>query len=81
VYTYQGEPDLRAYASAGGADSVRLTHLVKPGTQAGDNPYHYLVVHVDGPRVWMDVIGVDWGAGFAPYRANRAVLGDTAVRR
>jgi starvation-inducible outer membrane lipoprotein len=54
---------------------------VKPGTQAGDNPYHYLVVHVDGPRVWMDVIGVDWGAGFAPYRANRAVLGDTAVRR
>ena len=81
LYTYQGEPDLRAYQQAAGADSSRVTHLVRPGSKAGDNPYHYTVVHVDGARVWVEVIGVDWGAGYAPYQSNRSVLGDTAVKR
>jgi hypothetical protein len=81
LYTYQGEPDLRAYVQASGLDSSRVQHLVRPGPAAGDNPYHYVVVHVDGARVWHEVIGVDWGAAYAPYRSNRAVLGDTVVRR
>ena len=81
LYTYQGEPDLRAYQQAAGADSSRVTHLVRPGSKAGDNPYHYTVVHVDGARVSLEVIGVDWGAGYAPYQSNRSVLGDTAVKR
>ena len=81
LYTYQGEPDLRAYAQASGPDSARVSHLVRPGPQPGDNPYHYTVVHVDGARVWLEVIGVDWGAGYAPYRSNRSALGDTVVRR
>ncbi len=81
LYTYQGEPDLRAYTQAAGADSARVTHLVRPGVRAGDNAYHYTVVHVDGARVWVEVIGVDWGAGFAPYQSNRSTLGDSVVRR
>ncbi len=81
LYTYQGEPDLREYMQASGADSARVTHLVRPSSKAGDNPYHYTVVHVDGARVWLEVIGVDWGAGFAPYQGNRSVLGDTVVKR
>ena len=81
LYTYQGEPDLRAYTQASGADSARVTHLVRPGVRAGDNAYHYTVVHVDGARVWVEVIGVDWGAGFAPYQSNRSMLGDSVVRR
>lgn len=81
LYTYQGEPDLRSYAQASGADSARVSHIVRPGDKAGDNPYHYTVVHVDGARVWLEVIGVDWGAGYAPYQSNRSVLGDTLVRR
>ncbi|WP_373060630.1 metallophosphoesterase [Gemmatimonas sp.] len=81
LYTYQGEPDLRAYVRASGLDSARVSHVVRPGARAGDNPYHYTVVHVDGARVWIEVIGVDWGVGFAPYGNNRSVLGDTAVRR
>jgi len=81
LYTYQGEPDLRAYQQAAGADSSRVTHLVRPGSRAGDNAYHYTVVHVDGARVWVEVIGVDWGAGYAPYQSNRSVLGDTVVKR
>ena len=81
LYTYQGEPDLRAYQQASGADSARVTHLVRPGVRAGDNAYHYTVVHVDGARVWVEVIGVDWGAGYAPYQSNRSILGDTVVKR
>lgn len=81
LYTYQGEPDTRAYIREAGADSTRLTHLVKPGVSAGDNPYHFLIVHVDGTRLWFDVVGVDWGRDFAPYRSARVVLSDTASSR
>ncbi len=76
LYTYQGEPDLKAYLKDNVADSVRVEHLVKPGVDAGENPYHYVVVHVDGARLWVDVIGVDWGRNFQPYRSARAVLSD-----
>jgi hypothetical protein len=74
LYPYRGEPDLRPYITASGADSARVEHLVRPGMDAGDNPYHFVVVNVDGGRMWLEVLSVDWGAGFAPYRSNRAVL-------
>ena len=75
LYGYQGEPDLRAYAAAAGRDSVRLEHLARPGVWPGENAYHYAVVHVDGDRWWLEVIGVDWGRNYQPYRSARATLG------
>ncbi len=81
LYSYQGEPDLREYVRAAGTDSVRLTHLVKPGMQRGDNPYHYLVVHVDGPKLWVEWIGIEWGQDYMPYRTNRAGLTDSSGTR
>lgn len=81
LYSYQGEPDLRDYVRAAGTDSVRVEHLVKPGMEPGDNAYHYVVVHVDGPRLWLEVVGVDWGRGYLPYRTNRATLTDSSGRR
>ena len=75
-YQYRGEPDLRPYLAEAAADSVRVTHLVRPGPERGDNPHHYVVVHVDGPEVWIEVIGVDWGRGFRPYRSSRMSLSD-----
>jgi 3',5'-cyclic AMP phosphodiesterase CpdA len=81
LYTYQGEPNLREYLAAGRADSVRLQHLVKPGMTAGDNAYHFLIVHVDGSKVSVDVVGVDWGASFQPYRSARAALADSGATR
>ena len=77
LYPYMGEPDLRAYLTASGADSSRVEHLVKPGMERGDNPYHYVVVNVDGDRFSVEVLSVDWGTGFAPYRSNRATLRDS----
>lgn len=77
LYAYRGEPDLRAYLAASGADSARVDHLVRPGMERGDNPYHFVVVHVDGNRISLELQSVDWGTGFAPYRSNRAVLRDS----
>jgi hypothetical protein len=31
---------------------------------------------VDGDRFSIEVVGVDWGKGFAPYRSSTATLSD-----
>jgi hypothetical protein len=81
LYGYAGEPSLTEYRRESGRDSVRVQHLVRPGLTPGENPYHYLVVYVDGPRIRIDVIGVDFGGSFQPYRSNRAVLSDSGSTR
>jgi hypothetical protein len=74
IYAYTGEPDLRDYLKANEASKVALDHLVKPGVDRGLNPYHYVIVRVDGDRLDMEVVSVDWGTGFAPYRSNKVEL-------
>ena len=77
IYPFTGVPDLRAYRAAAGTDSVRVQQLVRPGMSRGDNPYHYVIVHVDGERLGLEVLSVDWGRGYAPYSSNRTVLSDS----
>ena len=77
IYSYSGEPDLRDYLKANEGSKVKLEHLVKPGVERGSNPYHYVVIRVDGDKFDMEVIGVDWGSGFQPYRSNKVDLRDT----
>jgi hypothetical protein len=74
IYTYQGEPDTGEYVRKYAAAKVFLEHLVRPGPQQGDNPYHFVVVRVDGRDVTVDVVGVDWGSSFKPYRSNSVTL-------
>jgi hypothetical protein len=76
IYTYTGEPDLTEYLKANAANKVTLEHLVRPSVDRGQNPYHYLLVRVDGEKLEMEVQSVDWGAGFAPYRSNKVGLQD-----
>jgi hypothetical protein len=76
IYPYRGEPDLAEYLAAGAADRVALEHLARPGVERGDNPYHYVVVEVDGEELRLEVIGVDWGRDYQPYRSRRANLRD-----
>lgn len=76
IYAYTGEPDLTDYLKANEANKVSLDHLVKPSVDRGSNPYHYLVVRVDGDNLDMEVFSVDWGIGFAPYRSNKVELRD-----
>ena len=81
LYAHSGEPDLAPYEAQAADANVRVSHLVVPGPKPGDNPYHYVVVHVDGPSVWLEVVGVDWGRDFQPYRSARTTLGDTTSGR
>ena len=76
LYGYMGEPDVRDYLAAGAADSVSLEHLVRPAVDPGANPFHFVVVHVDGTRIDVEVVAADWGRGFAPYRSRGATLAD-----
>jgi hypothetical protein len=77
IYPYTGEPDLHDYVKANEANKVQLEHLVKPGNQDSPTPYHFVLVRVDGETLDIEVIGVDWGRNFAPYRSNKAELQDT----
>ncbi|HEX7938048.1 MAG TPA: metallophosphoesterase [Gemmatimonadaceae bacterium] len=81
TYTYKMEPDLDQYLADGARESVRVQHLVKPGADVADNPYHYLVVHVNGRDIRFEVIAADSTLKYQPYHSNRAVLSDTSTAR
>jgi Calcineurin-like phosphoesterase len=66
TYTYNGEPDLRGYQSAGGAANVRVEHLMKPGMTIAENPHHFVVIQVDGDKLSLEVVAAG-GAPYAPY--------------
>lgn len=76
LYGYKGEPDLRDYLKTYTDAKLRVDHPVRPGPNPGDNPYHYLVVRVDGERLSLQVVGVDWGKTYAPYSSSGTVLED-----
>jgi len=76
LYAYTGEPDLTDYLKVWSEEKVTLEHLARPSRDPGANPFHYVVVHVDGKNITLDVIGVDWGRGFKPYRSSAVPLGD-----
>ena len=76
LYSYHGEPNLDDYLKANKGMHVRLQHLVKPGPEGALSPYHFVVIHVDGGQINLEVLGVDWGAGFQPYQGNKAGFQD-----
>ena len=76
LYGYQGEPDTTQYLRDNQSSRVSLEHLAKPGQEPGDNPYHFVMVRVDGERMDLEVVGVDFGANWKPYRSNSVALSD-----
>jgi len=76
LYQYVGEPDLTAYTKAGADMKVNMEHLARPSIDPGGNPFHFVIVHVDGDKISLDVVGVDWGKGFAPYRSSGISMQD-----
>jgi hypothetical protein len=76
LYAYTGEPNLDDYIKANSAEKVSMTHLARPSSDPGANPFHYVVVHVNGDDISVEVIAADWGRGFQPYRSNTASLVD-----
>jgi hypothetical protein len=76
LYAYAGDPDTRDYIKAGATEKVTLDRIAKPAYEPGAGAYHYVLAQVDGDRISMEVIGVDWGRNFQPYRSNKADLSD-----
>ena len=76
LYGYTGEPDRAGYVKSNASAHVMLQHVVRPEIEPGANPYHYVIIHVNGENIRLEVEGVDWGKGFAPYRSNAASLSD-----
>jgi hypothetical protein len=76
LYAYAGDPDTRDYIKAGEAEKVTLDRIAKPAYEPGEGAYHYVLVQVDGDRISLEVIGVDWGRNFQPYRSNKADLNE-----
>ena len=78
LYPFRGDPDLSDYVAAAGPANVRVEHVVKPGPEVANNYYHYVVVHVDGETITLEVIGVDvgssTGATYAPYNGSRTYV-------
>jgi hypothetical protein len=73
TYTYQGEPDLRAYSAAGAAAAVHVEHLMKPGLTVAENPHHFIVIRVDGDRLSLEVIGTG-PTVYAPYSGAKSKI-------
>jgi hypothetical protein len=74
LYSYSEEPDLTSYLAGAAPEGVAVEHLVKPGADSTGNPHHFLVVHVDGEKLSVEVVGVGWGAAFAPYGGRKLVI-------
>ena len=72
IYTYVGEPDLRGYIAANAAASVRVDHLMKPGSTQDENPHHFVVVQVDGDQLSVEVIGTG-PAPYTPYNGSAKI--------
>lgn len=56
IYGYSGEPDVSDFLKANSSNQVTLEHLVKPGIDSSSNPYHYVIVRIDGDRLAMEVV-------------------------
>jgi hypothetical protein len=79
IYTYRGEPEMKAYLAAAADRGVTLQHLTKPGVTAEENPHHFVVVEVDGDRISLEVIGT--GANhYGPYDGQSRIELNDPVR-
>jgi 3',5'-cyclic AMP phosphodiesterase CpdA len=76
VAVLKGNPSTSEYEKSCEKEKVKLSQLARPGPEPGENPYHYVVVTVNGPSVALQVIGVDWGKDFRPYRSNKREFSD-----
>ena len=66
--------DSKDYLKAFAPEKVSLERIAKPGFTPGENAFHYVVVKVDGEKISLEIVGLDWGKDFQPYRSNKADL-------
>lgn len=75
TYVFNGRPDTDLFAAMAAPDPVRVEPLVVPGRSVEENPHHFVIVEVDGPRIWVRAVAKH-GAPYTPYGVERAELSD-----
>lgn len=48
LYAYTSEPNLRDYIKANDLVKMRMKHRARQSSDPGANPFHFVIVHVDG---------------------------------
>lgn len=76
LYAYAGDPDTRPYIKQYDAEKVSLERIAKPPAEPGGGAYHFVHVQVDGEDIKLEVIGLDWGRDYQPYRSNKTSLNE-----
>jgi hypothetical protein len=57
---------------------VRVEPVVVPGWSQADNPHHFVIVEVDGDRIWLRVVA-EGGVPYEPYGVERYALSDAVA--
>jgi hypothetical protein len=72
IYVYNGDPDVHAYEQAGAAQKVHVDHVMKPGETNDQNPHHFVLIQVDGDRLYLEVFGTG-PTEYKPYQGQSRV--------
>ena len=67
----QGRARPERVPSSSSSDRVTVEHVAKPGPTLADNPYHFVVIQVDGDRLSLEVVSS--GAVLAPYNGRSRI--------
>jgi hypothetical protein len=72
TYVYNGDPDVHAYERTYAAQKVRVDHLMKPGERNIDNPHHFVLIQVDGDKLFLEVFGTG-PTDYKPYQGQSRI--------
>ena len=72
TYVYNGDPDVHGYERTYTAQKVHVDHLMKPGERNIDNPHHFVLIQVDGDKLFLEVFGTG-PAAYKPYNGQSRI--------
>jgi hypothetical protein len=75
TYVFNATPDARLFEDMAKPQKVTVTPLVQPGPKPEDNPHSFMIVEVDGERIWVRVVA-EGDVPYSPYGRDRIELTD-----
>jgi len=72
TYVYNGDPDVHTYERTYAAQKVQIDHVMKPGERNVDNPHHFLLIQVDGDKLYLEVFGTGL-TDYKPYQGQSRI--------
>ncbi len=75
TYVFKGLPDVKLFEDMAAPQKVTISQLVRPGSTVEDNPHSFVIVEIDGERIWLRVVAEN-DAAYEPYGRPRVELTD-----